>query len=129
MFFGKKNKDKETSKEINKTTYTNESISEPSLPTDSAITTNDTPIVTQNIDETALTYKEFRALRKAKYDEKFSNNPDLDTFVLRNFRTGQIVELKAFSSYQACNIIGWKPNQVRVIKQIKANEQKSKETK
>jgi len=35
--------------------------------------------------------------------------------VLLNKKTGQIVEIKAASSFHACNIIGWKSKHVRTL--------------
>jgi hypothetical protein len=37
--------------------------------------------------------------------------------VIRNKRTGQIVEIRAASSYHACNIIGWKHTQVKLLEE------------
>lgn len=63
--------------------------------------------------EVPLTWREGRALKKAKYDKiasKFNT-----AFVLKNKKTGQVAEVRAASSFHACNIIGWKPNKVKVI--------------
>ena len=61
-----------------------------------------------------LTYKEVRALKKANYASIAEN---FDTiFVIQNVKTGQIVELRAASSFHAANMIGWKPNKVKVLK-------------
>jgi hypothetical protein len=76
-----------------------------------------TATVTDQLEEEEeippLTYKEARALKKAKYHEVA---PKFNTaYLLKNIRTGQIVELRAASSAHACNIIGWKPRKVRVL--------------
>jgi len=68
-----------------------------------------------------LTYREVKHLKRAKYDKiagKFKK-----AFVLRNKKTGQIVEIRAASSFHACNIIGWKPNRVKVM-EVKTIEEK-----
>lgn len=62
-----------------------------------------------------LTYKEGRALKRSRYSEianKFNT-----AYVLKNTKTGQIVEIRAASSFHACNLIGWKPNRVVVMSQ------------
>jgi len=61
-----------------------------------------------------LGWKELKALRQNKYDEK-SKQFD-KAFVLKHKRSGMIVELRALSSVQACNFIGWRARQVSVIK-------------
>jgi hypothetical protein len=60
-----------------------------------------------------LTRKEAKYLKRAKYnpnDNKFNTS-----YVIKNNKTGQIVEICAASSFHACNIIGWKPNKVVVL--------------
>jgi len=76
-----------------------------------------------------LTHKEAKALKRSNY-EKISSKFNT-AYVLQNKKTGQIVELRAASSFHACNIIGWKPNRVVVIEQkvIKEEVQESKEVK
>lgn len=60
-----------------------------------------------------LTIREMKALKRSRYEDI---KDKYDTaFVLRNKKTGQIAEIRAISSYQACKIIGWKSNEVRVI--------------
>jgi len=74
-----------------------------------------TATVTDQVEEEIppLTYKEARALKKAKYHKVA---PKFNTaYLLKNIRTGQIVELRAASSTHACNIIGWKPRKVRIL--------------
>ncbi len=57
--------------------------------------------------------KDTRSLKASRYGEikdKFST-----TFVIKNKKTGMIVELKAASSTHACKLIGWRPNNVKLI--------------
>ena len=62
-----------------------------------------------------LTRREAKYLKRASYDP---NNTKFNTaYVLRNKRTGQIVEIRAASSFHACNIIGWKINRVSLLAQ------------
>lgn len=60
-----------------------------------------------------LTSKEYRALKKAKYGS--IANKYNQAFLLRNKKTGQVVEIRAVGSYHACRIIGWKPQQVTLL--------------
>jgi len=98
------------SKDISAATYSgHEAAAEESPPV--------TATVTDQLEEEEeippLTYKEARALKKARYDKVA---PKFNTaYLLKNIRTGQIVELRAASSTHACNIIGWKPRKVRVL--------------
>lgn len=62
-----------------------------------------------------LTYKEARSLKKARYEDIMENPRFKNSYVLLNKKTNQIVEIKASSSFHACNIIGWKANKVRVL--------------
>ena len=97
----------------------------------------DTPIVTEDIHEEnkgnnlsvitqdkekieipPLTEKEFKALKNARYEQSIMNNPRFKkAYVLLNKKTKQIVEIRAASSFHACNIIGWKPKKVRVLQE------------
>jgi len=72
-----------------------------------------------------LTWKEERALKKARYNEIFPKFKK--AYVLRNKRTGQIAEIRAASSFHACNIIGWKMRKVEVL-EIKEVEDNPPET-
>ena len=70
----------------------------------------------EQINPPPLTFKEAKALKKSDYDLKIKDNPMFkNMYVLRNKRTGQIVQIRAASSFHACNIIGWKPNKVKVL--------------
>ena len=63
----------------------------------------------------SLTYKEAKALKRSRYGEIEKNPRFKNSYVLLNKRTNQIVEIKAASSFHACNIIGWKANRVQVL--------------
>jgi hypothetical protein len=59
-----------------------------------------------------------RALKKSRYETDMLDNPRCTkAYLLKNKKTGQIVELRAFSSFHACNLIGWKPNKVVVLEE------------
>ena len=69
----------------------------------------------------SITFKELRALKKAKYDKIY--NKFKTAYLLKNTKTGQIVEIRAASSFHACNIIGWKKNHVKVISTKEVTEE------
>lgn len=63
-----------------------------------------------------LTEKEAKALKRSRYEEKIKDNPKFkNTYIIRNKRTGQIVQLRAASGVHAANIIGWRPRRVQVL--------------
>jgi len=67
-----------------------------------------------------ITIKELKALKRSRYDkiaEKFQY-----AYVLKNKRTGLVVEIRAASSVHACNIIGWKPRHAKLIEVIDKNK-------
>ena len=76
----------------------------------------------ERLDETliedkapTLGIKELKALKKSKYHEivdKFNT-----IYVIKNKRTGVIVELRGASSFHCCNLIGWRPRHVTVIEE------------
>lgn len=69
-------------------------------------------------------FKEFKALKRARYNEvapRFNK-----VFVLRKVKTEQVVELRAASSYHACKMIGWKPNDVRLVEEKEFKPEKNK---
>ena len=68
-------------------------------------------------DEPApLTWKEAKALKRSRYEEKAAKNDKYTKmYIIRNKRTNQIVELRAASSLHAANIIGWKPRKIEVL--------------
>ena len=70
-------------------------------------------------------YKEFCALKKAKYMTTSMKYNKL--FVLRKVKTDQVVELRAASAYQACKMIGWKPRQVRLVEEKEVKSEKKKD--
>jgi hypothetical protein len=63
---------------------------------------------------TMVSWKEMKALKKSKYDEKSLKYNKV--YVIRNKITGMIVELRAASSLQAANFIGWRPRHTVVVK-------------
>ena len=75
-------------------------------------------------EEPTIGWKEFRALKKSKY-EKIAHKFD-KIFVLLNKKTGVMVEIRAASSFHACNIIGWRPNHV-VVQEVKSYKELQKE--
>jgi hypothetical protein len=63
-----------------------------------------------------LTYKEMKYLKRSRYETDVMNNPKFKkAYLLKNIRTGQMAEIRAASSFHACNIIGWKVNRVVVM--------------
>lgn len=69
-----------------------------------------------------LTYKEMKSLQKSRYEDIAKNPKFKKTYLLRNNKTGQMAEIRASSSFHACNIIGWKANKVTVIKETEIKE-------
>lgn len=69
-----------------------------------------------------MTEKDVKNLVRSKYSElrgKFKT-----AFVIQNTKTGVIAELKAASSFHACNLIGWKPQHTRLIETKEADDGK-----
>jgi len=63
-----------------------------------------------------LTWKEAKALKRSRYEEKIAHNDKFKkAYIIRNRRTNQVVELRAASPFHAANIIGWKPSKVEII--------------
>jgi len=89
------------------------------------------PVVTHNDGEQPqepppLTRKEMKALKRSCYEEKIMNNSRFKkAYLIKNIKTGQIVEIRAASSFHACNIIGWKVNRVRILSEKEIKEEKS----
>lgn len=80
-----------------------------------------------------LTHKEFKALKKAKYEdiqEKYDT-----AYTIQNKKTKKVVTLRAASVIMACNIIGWRPRHVKLIettiieKKVNPEEMKKVEVK
>ena len=69
-----------------------------------------------------LTYKEMKSLQKARYEDIAKNPRFKKAYLLKNNKTGQMAEIRAASSFHACNIIGWKANKVTVLKETEIKE-------
>ena len=84
---------------------------------DATVVDNNSPEIVQaeKNQVPSLTYKEAKALKRSRYGEIEKNPRFKNSYVLLNKRTNQIVEIKAASSFHACNIIGWKANRVQVL--------------
>lgn len=67
-----------------------------------------------------ITKKDLVNLKRNKYDKVRESYPD--SFVVKNNKTGQIVEIRAASSFHACNMIGWRPKNCTLIDIIKGEE-------
>jgi len=78
-----------------------------------------------NKNQTTLTIKEFKALKRAKYDEIVKKFPL--AYVLKNKRTGMVVQIQAVSYLHACNIIGWRQRHVKLIEIIDTKKEQSPE--
>lgn len=64
--------------------------------------------------ENNISDKDFKNLKKNKYFDKkkyFSQS-----FVIFNVKTKAIAEIRANSSFHACKMIGWRPQNVVLIK-------------
>ena len=73
--------------------------------------------------ETRLTYKEMKALKRSRYETNIMNNSKFKkAYVIQNIKTGQVAEIRAASSFHACNIIGWKVNKVILISEKEIQE-------
>ena len=94
--FGQKNKDEVALKDVEK---------EEDLKAE-AETEEATPV---------LSMKEVKALMHSKYEEKAPLYKK--SFVIKNKRTGMIVELRAISHVQAAHFIGWRPRHTILIKE------------
>ena len=62
-----------------------------------------------------LTQRELKYLKRANYDELIKKCTK--AYLLKNIKTNQMAEIRAFSSFHACNILGWKNTQVRIIEE------------
>lgn len=67
-----------------------------------------------------ITNKDLRNLKRNKYEKIRANFSE--SYVIKNKKTGQIVEIKAANSYHACTLIGWRPQNCKVIDVIKSEE-------
>jgi hypothetical protein len=61
----------------------------------------------------SITMKELKALKRAGYDKIVDQFPM--AYVLKNKKTGLVVQIQAASSYHACNIIGWRARHVQLL--------------
>ncbi len=76
-----------------------------------------------------LTFKEMRALKRSRYEDTIMNNPYFKkSYVLLNIRTGQMAEIRAASSFHACNIIGWKVRHVLLVMEKDITEKEPETT-
>lgn len=67
-----------------------------------------------------VTKKDLANLKRNKYDKIM--NQFKDAFVIQNKKTGQIVEIRALNSFHACNLIGWRPKNCKVIDVVVGEE-------
>jgi hypothetical protein len=63
-----------------------------------------------------ISKREIAALKRARYDK--IQNKFRYGFVIQNMKNGLVVEIRATSAFHACNIIGWRPKNTRVIEII-----------
>lgn len=68
--------------------------------------------------------KDVRALKYNKYDKIAGNFAN--AYVIKNNKTGQIVELRASNVFHASNLIGWRPRHVSLIDIINVKEEQEK---
>lgn len=71
----------------------------------------------------SITMKELKALKRSRYNEIADKYQY--AYVLKNKKTGLIVEIKAVSSIHACNIIGWRPKNTQLIEIIDTKKQEN----
>lgn len=69
-----------------------------------------------------VTKKDLANLKRNKYDKIMTQFKD--AYVIQNRKTGQIVEIRALNSFHACNLIGWRPKNCKVIDVVKGEETK-----
>jgi hypothetical protein len=75
---------------------------------------------TKNIkkkEEVHVGHNEFKSMQKNKYENKGDTS-----YVLRNKKTGAIVEIKAVSSLIAAKTVGWRPRHTEVIQENKEED-------
>ena len=80
---------------------------------------------TKNIykkEEVQVGYNEFKSMQKNKYENKGDTS-----YVLRNKKTGAIVEIQAVSSLLAAKTVGWRPRHVEIIQVNKKEEEDEQE--
>ena len=59
--------------------------------------------------------KEMKYLKRARYKHFADTYPS--SYVLQHKIRGMIAEIKACSAVQACQFLGWKPQQVKIIQE------------
>lgn len=123
-----------TVKEVENETLTTEIV--PASSGNATIESSDVvdhPLVVDSYNEEPqkippLTHKEMKALKRSRYEKDIRLNPQFKkAYLLENIKTGQMAEIRAASSFHACNIIGWRANKVRLVSE-KVIEEKSPET-
>jgi len=72
-----------------------------------------------------ITIKDFKALKRSGY-EKIADKFQY-AYVIRNKKTGVVVEIRAASSVHACNIIGWRPKNTQLIEVIDTKKKENAE--
>lgn len=65
-------------------------------------------------EQVYLSKKEVANLKRNGYEQAMRMFKE--TFVILNKKTGMVVEMKAASSTHACNMIGWRPKNCKVMK-------------
>jgi len=113
---------KETSVQVDKAKSNlplpNDNVQEVKPPNTNTVDTTDT-----KEEIMPLTEKEMRALHVAGYEEKIAKNPKFKkVYLIKNRKTHQMAEIRAASSYHACTIIGWRPNNVVVLGEVLADQ-------
>ena len=71
--------------------------------------------------------REMKYLKKARYQKFADTYPS--SYVIQHKTRGMIAEIKACSSFQACQFLGWKPQQVKIVqeKDIRQDKKNSEE--
>ena len=103
---------------------------ETELPQEPAVATVTEKDVPKQPQPAPLTHKEMKALKRVNYETKIMNNPEYKmVYLLGNTKTGQMVAIRAASSFHACKIIGWKSGRVKLLgsKVVEEIEKEKKE--
>jgi hypothetical protein len=88
------------------------------LKQEETIDTPDTPTVSDKIVEgndevIRLSRNDLKKLNQTKYFEL--KDKYKTAFILKNKKTGVVVEIQASSAVHACHFIGWRPKNVKII--------------
>ena len=70
----------------------------------------------QNHSANALT-SESKALNKAKYNSAKDSFPN--RYIVRNKKSGKMVEIQAMSPYHAAALLGWRPRHLVLVHTLK----------